>query len=73
MPGAALETAVSLIKSVSLFLPQLYSVVNPTRLEIALPVTKKTIHSDQQLSKSRRASQSHQWFKSYGYFTDGVI
>ena len=41
MPGAALETAVSLIKSVSLFLPQLYSVVNPTRLEIALPVTKK--------------------------------
>ena len=29
-------------------------------------------HSDQELSKSRRASKSHQWFKSYGHFTEGV-
>ena len=25
-----------------------------------------------ELSKSRRASKSHQWFKSYGHFTEGV-
>ena len=25
-----------------------------------------------QLSKSQRASKSHQWFKSYGRFTEGV-
>ena len=29
-------------------------------------------HSDQELSKSWRASKSHQWFKSYGHFTEGV-
>ena len=27
---------------------------------------------DHELSKSRRASKSHQWFKSYGHFTEGV-
>ena len=29
-------------------------------------------HSDQELSKLRRASKSHQWFRSYGLFTEGV-
>ena len=29
-------------------------------------------HSGQKLFKSRRASKSHQWFQSYGHFTDGV-
>ena len=29
-------------------------------------------HSDQELSKFRRASKSHQWIKSYGHFTEGV-
>ena len=29
-------------------------------------------HSDQELSKSRRASKSNLWFKSYGHFTKGV-
>ena len=28
--------------------------------------------NDQALSKSRRASKSHQWFKSYSHFTEGV-
>ena len=29
-------------------------------------------HSDHKLSKSQRASQSYQWFKIYGHFTEGV-
>ena len=29
-------------------------------------------HSDQERSKSQRTSKSHQWFKSYGHFTEGV-
>ena len=29
-------------------------------------------HSDQNVSKSQRASKSPQWFKSYGHFTEGV-
>ena len=29
-------------------------------------------HSDYELSKSRRASKSHQWFKSYSHFTEAV-
>ena len=32
----------------------------------------KNSHSDQVLSKSWRASKSHQWFKSYSHFTEGV-
>jgi hypothetical protein len=45
----------------------------PKWLEIELPIIKKTLsHSDQELSKSRRASNTHQWFKSYGHFTEGV-
>ena len=32
----------------------------------------RVCHSDQDLSKSWRASKSHQWFKSYGPFTEGV-
>ena len=32
----------------------------------------ETAVSDEELSKSRRASKSHQWFKSYGHFTEGV-
>ena len=27
---------------------------------------------DQELSKSQRASKSHQWFKSYSHFNEGV-
>ena len=66
-PEAALQTALSLSQSVILFLPQLYSGATPKRLEIALPVIN---HSDQNPYKSRRASKSHQWFKSYGHFTE---
>ena len=29
-------------------------------------------HSDQNLSKSWSVSKLHQWFKSYGYLTEGV-
>ena len=30
------------------------------------------VHSDQELSQSRRASKSHQWFKSYSHFAERV-
>ena len=52
-----------------LFLPQLYRAATPKRLEIALIVL---VHRDQELSKSRRASKSNQWFKSYSHFTKGM-
>ena len=51
-------------------LPQLYGAATPKRLQICLPV--RLCHSDQELSTSWRASKSHQWFKSYGHFTEGV-
>ena len=56
----------SLIKSVILFLPQPYGAATPKRLEIALPVINRLCHSDQDLSKSRRASKFDQWFKLKG-------
>ena len=40
-------------------------------MDIALSV--RLCHSDLKLSKSQRASKPHQWFKSYGHFTEGVI
>ena len=59
--------------SVSLFLPHLYGAATPKQLEIALPVIKlPRCYSDQELSKPQRASKSHQWFKSYGHFTEAV-
>ena len=44
----------------------------PKHLKIALPVKNRLCHSDQELSKSGRASKSHQWFQSYGHFTEWV-
>ena len=44
----------------------------PKQLDIALQVKNSLCHTDQELSKSQRASKSHQWFKSDGHFTEGV-
>ena len=54
----------SFSQSVILFLPQLYGAAMPKWLEIC--------HSTQELSKSRMASKSNQWFKSYDHFTEGM-
>ena len=32
----------------------------------------RVCHCDQDLSNAQRVLISHQWFKSYGYFTEGV-
>ena len=57
----------------SLFLLQLYVAATPQTVRDSSSSYKiDYCHSDQELSKSRRASKSHQWFKSYGHFTEGV-
>ena len=43
------------------------------RLKIACLFINRLCCNDEELSKSGRASKLHQWFKSYGHFTEGVI
>ena len=72
-PGAALQTALWFI--------QVHKPFPPSALRRCYPQTVRDSSSSYKIDyviviknfqKSQRASKSHQWFKSYGHFTEGV-